>query len=87
MFKVEAKKKTLKSFEALSEKRKDEIKEIIIALKSDPIPFRKFDVVKLKGYENNYRVRVGNLRVVYEVNWDEKRILIHFIGSRKKAYK
>ena len=54
---------------------------------SDPIPFRKFDVAKLKGYENTYRIRIGNLRIVYEVNWDEKRILIHFIGPREKAYK
>lgn len=71
----------------LSKKRKDKIKEIIMTLKSDPIPFRRFDVVKLKGYENTYRVRVGDLRVIYEVNWDEKRILIHFIGPREKAYK
>jgi len=24
---------------------------------------------------------------VYEVNWDEKKIIIHFIGPREKAYK
>jgi len=51
------------------------------------MPFRKFDVTKLRGYENTYRVRVGDLRIVYEVDWDEKRILIHFAGPRRKAYR
>ncbi|RLF37482.1 MAG: hypothetical protein DRN03_02290 [Thermoplasmata archaeon] len=61
------------------------MKNVITALKSDPIPFRKFDVAKLKGCENTYRIRNGDLRIVYEVNWDEKRILIHFfIGPREK---
>lgn len=87
MFKVESKKKTLKFLRRLSRKRKDRIKEIIAALKNDPIPFRQFDVAKLEGYDNTYRIRVGDLRLIYEVNWDEKRILIHFIGPREKAYK
>jgi len=87
MFKVEAKKRTLKILKTLSEERKNKIKEVITTLKSDPIPFKKFDVAKLKGYDNTYRIRIGNLRIVYEVNWDEKRILIHFIGPREKAYK
>jgi mRNA-degrading endonuclease RelE of RelBE toxin-antitoxin system len=42
--------------------------------------------LSLRGYENTYRIRVGVLRIVYEVNWDKKRILIHFIGSRERAY-
>jgi len=87
MFKVEAKKRTLKILERLNEERKNKIKELIATLKSEPIPFRKFDIAKLRGYENTYRIRIGNLRVIYEVNWDEKRILIHFIGSRGKAYR
>ena len=87
MFKVEAKKRTLKILKRLSGERKNKIKDVITALKSDPIPFRNFDVAKLKGYENTYRIRIGDLRIVYEVNWDEKRILIHFIGPREKAYR
>ncbi|MGQ9690910.1 MAG: type II toxin-antitoxin system RelE family toxin [Thermoproteota archaeon] len=33
-----------------------------------------------------YRIRIGDLRIVYGVNWSEKKILIHFIGPREKAY-
>jgi len=48
--------------------------------------FRRVDVCKLKGYDNTYRIRVGKLRMVYEVLWVERTILIHCIGSRKRAY-
>jgi len=86
MFRVEAKRKALRALERLNRERKGRIKEVILTLKNDPIPFRKLDVVKLRGYENTYRIRVGDLRIVYEVSWDERRILIHFIGPRERAY-
>jgi len=41
-------------------------------LKSNPIPYKKYDVAKLKGYRNTYRIRLGKLRVIYEVDWAEK---------------
>jgi len=68
MFRVEAKRRVLKALTKLSIKRKSRIKEVISILKNDPIPFRRLDVTKLKGYENTYRIRVGDLRIVYEVN-------------------
>ncbi len=40
MFKVEAKKRTLKILKRLSEERKNKIKEVITTLKSDPMPPR-----------------------------------------------
>jgi len=87
MFKVEAKKRTLKILKRLSKEKKNKIREAVTILKSEPIPFRKFDIAKLRGYENTYRIRIGSLRIIYEINWDEKRILIHFIGPREKAYR
>lgn len=59
MFKVEAKKRTLKILKRLSEEKKNKIREVITSLKSEPIPFRKFHIVKLRGYENTYRIRIG----------------------------
>ncbi|MGB9758923.1 MAG: type II toxin-antitoxin system RelE family toxin [Thermoproteota archaeon] len=87
MFKLEAKKRTLKFLKTLSKERKNKIKEVLSILSNDPLPFRKLDVVKLKGYENTYRIRIGNLRIVYEVNWIERKITIHFVGPRDEAYK
>jgi len=56
-------------------------------LKIDPIPFRKADVSKLKGYDNIYSIRVEDLRIVYEVLWADRIITVHYIGAREKAYK
>jgi mRNA interferase RelE/StbE len=67
MFKIEAKKRTLKILKKLSEEKKNKIKEVVTTLKNDPIPFRKFDIVKLKGYESAYRIRIEDIRIVYEV--------------------
>jgi mRNA-degrading endonuclease RelE of RelBE toxin-antitoxin system len=87
MFAINIKRKALKNLEKLSVKQKQDIKTVILILKNDPIPFKKTDVCKLKGEDNVYRIRTtGNQRVVYEVLWKEKTILIHYIGSRKKAY-
>ena len=55
-------------------------------LKNDPIPFKKADICKLKGYDNAYRIRVGTTRIVYDVSWKQKTILIHYVGTREKAY-
>jgi mRNA-degrading endonuclease RelE of RelBE toxin-antitoxin system len=44
------------------------------------------DVVKLKGFDNVYRVRLGGLRIAYAVKSNERRILIHYIGPREAAY-
>ncbi|MEM3553822.1 MAG: type II toxin-antitoxin system RelE/ParE family toxin [Candidatus Bathyarchaeia archaeon] len=86
MFAIKIKRKALRKLEKLSEKQKQNIRTVILILKSDPIPFKKADVCKLQGYENTYRIRVGNLRIVYQILWDEKTILIHYIGPREKAY-
>jgi len=87
LFKIEAKKRVLKTLRDLDRDRKNRIKEALLILSNDPLPFKKLDVIKLKGYENTYRIRIGGLRIVYEVNWDEKKIIIHFVGPREKAYK
>lgn len=50
MFKIEAKRRVLRALEKLDRERKDRVREVLIALRMDPVPFRRFDVAKLKGY-------------------------------------
>ena len=44
------------------------------------------DSVKVVGEERTFRVRVGHYRVLYEVNWNEKIILISKIDKRPRVY-
>jgi len=75
MFQVKIKRRALRKLQKLNQKRRERIRKIVLILKTTPIPFRRADVNKLKGYDNIYRIRVGNLRIVYEVFWfDSSRI-------------
>lgn len=44
------------------------------------------DVKKLKGYENFYRVRVGDIRIIFEKKDDEYIIIFIDIGNRGQIY-
>jgi len=46
-------------------------------------PF-SFDVIKLKGYEDWYRLRVGDYRVIFSI--DGEKIIILKVGHRKDVY-
>jgi len=86
MFEIKIKRKALRTLAKTDHKQKQKIKSVILILKNNPIPFKKADVCKLKGYDSTYRIRVGTTRIVYEVLWNEKTILIHYAGLREKAY-
>lgn len=44
------------------------------------------DVKKLKGYENFFRLRVGDIRVIFEKQDAEYRIILIDIGNRGQIY-
>ena len=41
---------------------------------------------KLKGVKNSYRIRVGDYRIIYELETKILRILVIAIGHRKDIY-
>lgn len=55
----------------------------IFKLKINP---RLLKTRKISYSENYYRVRVGDYRVVYEINDKEKQVNIFRIRHRKEAY-
>lgn len=34
-----------------------------------------------------YKLRVGDYRIIYEVLWDERTLLIHAVGHRREIYR
>lgn len=42
---------------------------------------------KLKGAKSSYRIRIGDYRVVYQVNIQDKTITIYHVRHRKEAYR
>ncbi|HJD55500.1 MAG TPA: type II toxin-antitoxin system RelE/ParE family toxin [Rickettsia endosymbiont of Pyrocoelia pectoralis] len=52
-------------------------------LKTTPLPV---GIKKLSGIDNLYRLRIGNYRVIYQVDHKILLILILKIGDRKEVY-
>ena len=87
MFKVDVKKRAFKSLEKLTSSNLESVKQLVKVLRYEPIPYMDFDVAKLAGRTDDYRVRVGAIRVVYSVDWVNKVITVNRIESRGRAYK
>lgn len=72
-----------KQLNNLLQKERERILEAIKNLVNIPRPN---GVKKLKGYEQNYRIRVGNYRVIYQIKDQEMIVLILSAVHRKDAY-
>jgi mRNA-degrading endonuclease RelE of RelBE toxin-antitoxin system len=45
---------------------------------------KKTEFCKLKGYDNTYRIRISTIRIVCDVLWKQKTILIYYVALEKK---
>lgn len=87
IFEINIKAKSLKFISDLQKNDKKHLKEAMLVLKEDPVPIKSLDITKLKGEKNKYRIRKGKFRIVYEVIWEQKVILIHRVDFRGDVYK
>ncbi len=85
-FRLEIKKTAFKNIRRYKEYR-EKIVELFKTLKNNPIPYKKFDIVKLKGYKQTYRIRLGKIRIIYQIDWIERRIIVLVVAKRSKSYK
>lgn len=83
MYKVLLKKTAEKYLSRLSGKMYLAVRSKIEELKINPIPG---DAIPLKGYSNTYRIRLGNIRIIYEIHRHELVIVVIDIGPRGQVY-
>lgn len=62
----------------------DRVLNQIVALKENPRPP---GCVKLRGYRGEYRIRIGNYRLRYEVRDQESVVLLLHCAHRKDVYR
>ena len=60
------------------------ILEAVETLAENPFPLQSN---KLRGGELSYRLRVGDYRVIYQVDLEKRRIDIYHVRHRKEAYR
>jgi mRNA interferase RelE/StbE len=63
---------------------RDRSLKVILGLKTNPRPS---GCVKLKRYDNEYRIRAGNYRIRYELDDRNGIVLLLHLKHRKDAYK
>ncbi len=81
-------KKALRRLKEIPKGTLRKIIEAIDELENTPIPWRKYDVRKISGLENFYRIRVGTYRIIYFIDWKNKTIKILKIEKRgERTYK
>ena len=73
-----------KQLDSLPDIVRKRVPKRIVALKETPRPL---GCVKLKGYENEYRIRIGSYRVRYEVRDEESIVLLLHCKHRKDVYR
>jgi mRNA interferase RelE/StbE len=61
----------------------DDILDCLIKLQTNPRPS---GYLKMKNMEG-YRIRVGDYRILYDINDQEQKIKLRRIGHRRNVYK
>jgi len=81
---IQLKKSALKDLYKLPKEVSRQIAQAINDLGQTPRPH---GCKKLKGLENLYRIRIGDYRIVYQMNDKILLILVVLIGNRKEVYR
>jgi len=77
MFEIIVSHRARKGAKSLPPDLKKKVIEVLNTLENEPVPVEKYDVKKLKGV----------WRIIYSVEFKNRRITILKIERRKKAYK
>lgn len=82
-YRIELAKSAVKELERLPTRTHDKIIEHLVQLEQDP---RFFGTEKLTGLDA-YKLRVGNHRIVYEIDDLQRVVRIVMVDDRKQVYK
>lgn len=76
-----------KFFNKLPHKIKSGLISKIEKIAEDPIQIGNLDIKKLATTKSSWRLRQGNIRVIYEIDWKNKTLYIWEIDFRGNIYK
>ncbi len=79
-------KKLAKSTKNLTKNHLEKFAKLIDVLRINPYPWKEFDLKKIEGSEDTYRIRFGKYRIIYYIDKEKKAIHILKFEFRKKVY-
>ncbi len=83
-YSVTIKKEAVKSIARLNIRTRQRVGEILRALATNPKPF---GAIPLSGYANVWRIRLGDIRIIYQIKDDLLEIDVVRVAPRGQAYK
>jgi mRNA interferase RelE/StbE len=83
-YRIELSKPAVRQLEKLSKAIQSRLKPRIEGLAHDPRPH---GVTKLVGEDELYRLRVGDYRIIYQIQDKVLLVLVVRVGSRKEVYR
>ncbi|WP_007023547.1 type II toxin-antitoxin system RelE family toxin [Saccharomonospora iraqiensis] len=83
-YQIDLTRRAAKALDAIDKPQRRRVLAVIDALTDEPRPPR---CTKLAGTTNQWRVRAGDYRVVYEVHDDRLLVLVVEVGHRACVYK
>jgi len=86
MYKIVVHHHAVKYLQKLPEKQQDRIKKALAQLSEDP--FKLAGVKEMLGEWDGYRrMRVGDFRIIFWVDREERIIYVDYLGARGDVYK
>jgi len=83
-YRIEWKKSAEKDLDRIPRKIIYKILEAVESLRSNPFPR---GARKIAGTEKFFRIRVGDYRIIYYVDEENKTITIYYVRHRREAYR
>lgn len=84
LYQIEFSRQADRQFRSLPSQIRQRLRLRIDALAARPRPHGS---EKLSGYEQFYRIRVGDYRIVYAVEDDRLLVLVVKVGHRREVYR
>jgi mRNA interferase RelE/StbE len=85
-YRVELTKSAKKEFDKLPARIQNKVIEALSLLKEKPLS-DLLQTKRLKGALNLYRIRIGDYRIVYEVQKSRLLVLVIKVGHRREVYR
>ncbi|MBI3558913.1 type II toxin-antitoxin system RelE/ParE family toxin [Candidatus Gottesmanbacteria bacterium] len=74
-----------KEFNRLTPSEAERVSERIKALTAFPFP-QNLNIKKMSRLEDSYRLRIGKMRIIFEIDHQKKIIVVRKIGYRGNVY-
>lgn len=83
MFQLEFSNEAGRFFKKCHPELRERILSKIRKLAEEPVPH---DVKRIVGEERVFRIRIGDYRALYEIYWNDGKILIVAVDKRSRVY-